>query len=80
MNEEVLRLSIPLWSDFIEPHFDIRDSDSELSIPLWSDFIDVPRPDGVAFIVSFQSHYGLILSDREGRIIGVRRLQRWVKR
>ncbi len=59
-----IRLSIPLWSDFISGHsfsgwLVLR---SFLSIPLWSDFIS---KSDVAFNKTrrnFQSHYGLILS------------------
>ena len=55
-------LSIPLWSDFITEKAAKMAGLLTLSIPLWSDFI----PERVILYkckTSFQSHYGLILSN-----------------
>ena len=58
-----VKLSIPLWSDFISDT-DVHSilNDSWLSIPLWSDFIGIVREGVVLHCYNFQSHYGLILS------------------
>ncbi len=58
-----LRLSIPFWSDFIS--WDCTSANFHpviLSIPFWSDFISVVSSVLTAVILSFQSHFGLILS------------------
>ncbi len=63
--EQVIALSIPLWSDFIGkyrmgPYCIIHN----LSIPLWSDFIFDHKEKEAYALINFQSHYGLILSQR----------------
>ena len=57
-------LSIPLWSDFIPFTLAMHLCIAILSIPLWSDFIDVIVYAKIGNYNDFQSHYGLILSNR----------------
>ncbi len=60
---KVLRsLSIPFWSDFILPSSSETLTCSILSIPFWSDFIPSFSIPSSFTCLTFQSHFGLILS------------------
>ena len=61
-DRQYVLLSIPLWSDFINLIFSYTLNNPFLSIPLWSDFIQLLLYQRKYQRMTFQSHYGLILS------------------
>ena len=68
MTDIVNILSIPLWSDFIAETMKNIAFFVNLSIPLWSDFIYSLPSWNDSFLMPFQSHYGLILSNHHSFI------------
>ena len=58
------KLSIPFWSDFIRWKDEITWIINVLSIPFWSDFITKGESPVVLLKSDFQSHFGLILSQK----------------